>query len=76
MTPALFMGLVVTAAGLLMVAISGLLIRGAVSGHLWLRPGPETDVYRRRKSRQVRTIATSWTVLGVGITLFGLITGR
>lgn len=33
MTPALFMGLFVTATGIFMIPISGLLIRGAVSGH-------------------------------------------
>lgn len=47
-----------------------------VNGHLWLRPGPETDIYRQKKSGQVRTIAVSWTVLGVGILMFGLVTGR
>lgn len=76
MTPALFMGIVFSAMGLIISLISSWIARVATSGNLFLKSGAEGEAYKAKKFKRVRTLGTGITVLGLGFLVLGFLTGQ
>ena len=69
-------GLVLIAAGILVLAISGPLTKLSANSQAYLRPRLDKAAFIRRNLRVVRVMGFVWIVLGAGISVFGIVTGR
>ena len=76
MARATLLGLVLVVAGLFVVAISRPLARRAAIIRTWFSSSADIAWWTQRETPRVRFIAASWIVLGAGLAIYGLITGR
>jgi hypothetical protein len=75
MAPAIIFGLTLVGAGILGMAVSRVLTDIAANSHAYLRPQLDKAAFKRRNVRIVRYMAGAWIALGLGLTVFGLVTG-
>ena len=76
MAPGTLFGLVVVVAGILILPVSPFLTKVAARSQKYLRPSLDEEAFRRRNLRILRFMAGAWIVIGVGVAIFGLLTGR
>jgi hypothetical protein len=72
-SPALFFGLVLLGAGLFGWMIAGVLGRRSAFIRSWFSAGVDIEWWTQRGKAQVRVIASVWILLGVGISVYGLV---
>jgi len=76
MAPGTVFGLVLIAAGVLVVIVSPFLTKIAASSRAYLQPKLDKAAFKRRNLRILRVMAVAWVVIGAGIAIFGIMTGR
>jgi hypothetical protein len=76
MAPGTLFGLVVIAGGILILIVSRFLTNVAASSRAYLQPDLDKAAFKRRNLRILRFMAAAWFVIGAGIAIFGLMTGR
>lgn len=77
MAPGTLFGLVLIGAGIFVFAVSPFLTDRAVKFRVeWLQQNLDQPTFKRRNIRILRVMAVAWVVIGLGIAIFGLVTGR
>lgn len=76
MTPAVSIGLVIVAVGILSWSISSRLSRAATRSYAYLRPTGDKETFRRGNIFRIRAVATVLLLTGLVSTVYALATGR
>lgn len=69
-------GLVLTGAGILLMVVSRFLTDVAANSRAFFRPNPDRIAFKRRNVKILRYMAGAWIVLGTGIMIIGIASGR